>query len=360
MSEQFHSVKIQKTVAETDDAVSIYLDIPKNLKDSFKYIPGQYITFEVDVNGEKLRRAYSLCTSPSVDDAPAVTVKRVDKGRVSNYLNDNAKAGEEMQVMAPNGKFTLQVDTSARNHYVLFGGGSGITPLMAILKTVLHSEPNSRVTLVYCNRDEDSVIFEAKLEQLKREFLSRFTVHYSYDNPNNEWDGLTGYLTENKVAEILSTKIGGAFYRMCKYYICGPSPLMAIVKDGLKSAGVPDNNVNTEYFAAPASSDSSPGEYVEADEDFSGEATLKLEVYGEEHEIKCGERTTILDAAIAEDLDPPYSCTVGVCTTCRAKVIKGKVEMLEREGLSDDEIENGYVLTCQSQPRSNNIELVYE
>lgn len=359
MSEQFNTLKIQKIVKETADATSIYLDIPDSLKAAYAYVPGQYLTFEANINGESVRRAYSLCTSPFTDNVPGITVKKVDGGRMSNYLNDSINAGDEIKVMVPNGKFTLNVDISAQNHYVLFGGGSGITPLMSIAKSVLEKEAGSRITLIYCNRDEDSVIFKSTLDQMTQDFEGRLTVHYSYDTAPSGWDGMSGYLTEAKIAEILSTKIGGAFYRMCPYYICGPTPMMDVVKNGLKSAGVADENINTEYFTAPTSS-AEPAIEVEADEDFDGSAKVIVEVYGESHEIECDEHKNILDAAIDADLDPPYSCTVGVCTTCRAKVVKGKVEMKEREGLSDDEIENGYVLTCQSFPKSNNIELIYE
>jgi ring-1,2-phenylacetyl-CoA epoxidase subunit PaaE len=358
MSEQFHNLSINKVVKETKDATSIYLTIPEELKSAYDYIPGQYLTFEAEINGEKVRRAYSLCTSPFTDSVPAITVKKVDGGRMSNYLNDSINENDSLMVMVPNGKFTLNIDSNAQNHYVLFGGGSGITPLMSITKSVLEKEAGSRVTLIYCNRDEDSVIFKDQLTRLEQEYSGRLNIHHSYDTAPAGWDGLSGYLTSNKIAEILSTKIGGAFYRMCHYYICGPAPLMDVVTSGLKASGVADSNVNTEYFTAPTSSE--PKEEVEADEDFDGTATVKVAVYGEEHTIECDEHKNILDAAIDADLDPPYSCTVGVCTTCRAKVVKGKVAMKEREGLSDAEIEEGYVLTCQSFPKSNEIELIYE
>ena len=358
MSELFHKLNVNKVVKETEDATSIYLDIPSELKEQYTYIPGQYLTFEAEINGEMVRRAYSLCTSPYTDAVPAITVKKVEDGRMSNYLNNNIKANDTLNVMVPNGKFTLSVDDSAQNHYVLFGGGSGITPLMSITKSVLDKEPNSRITLIYCNRNENSVIFKEELKDMETKHSDRLTIHHSYDVAPNGWDGLSGYLTENKIAEILSTKIGGAFYRMCHYYICGPTPLMDVVKSGLKASGVADSNVNTEYFTAPATSE--PTESIEADEDFDGTATVKVQVYGEDSIIECDEHKNILDAAVDADLDPPYSCTVGVCTTCRAKVIKGKVEMKEREGLSDAEIEEGYVLTCQSYPKSKEIELIYE
>lgn len=356
----FHKLTIAETVAETADATTFYLNIPETLKDLFHYTAGQYLTFRIFENGEEVRRSYSLCTYPGVDARPGVTVKRVDKGRMSNYMNSNLKAGDEIEVMPPFGKFTVVPDASRNTEYVLFAGGSGITPCMGIAKAVLKDEPNSNVYLVYANRNPDSVIFKTKLAEMEKQYSGRFKVLHNYDSAPLTWFGLKGMLTEDKVANILHQKVGGGFQSF-GYYICGPSPMMDVVKKGLNKAGVPASNVHNEYFGAPVSDKPAAepvAETVEAA--FDGTATVVVNVYGRTSTIKVDKNTTILKAAMKNGIDPPYSCTVGVCTTCRAKMHKGKVQMMEREGLTDEEIEEGYVLTCQSLPRSNEIELTYE
>ncbi len=360
MSEGFYPITIQKLTKETSDSTTIKLHIPVELEDTFKYTAGQYLTFEEEINGEKVRRSYSLCTYEGVDDAPAVTVKKVEGGKMSTYFNENISEGMSLQVMPPMGKFTVVPDSSRSKQYVLFAGGSGITPVLGIAKAVLKDEPNSKVVLVYANRDPESVIFKDLIKNLEQENKDRFQVLLSYDRAPLTWFGLKGVLTEDKIQTIIKSKIGGSFDQY-EYFICGPGPMMEVIKNGLRGISVPKEKINIEYFSAPTKSeDNATEEEVSIDEDFSGNAEVTLEVYGKTHTIQCDSNTTILKAAMDEGIDPPYSCTVGVCTTCRAKVSIGKLYMIEREGLSDQEIEQGFVLTCQAQPRSNKIQLKYE
>jgi len=352
-----HKINIKNIIKETSDAVSVELDIPKALKETFQYKPGQYLTLETEVNGETVRRAYSLCSSPYTDNVPAIAVKKVEKGKMSTYLNDTAKVGESLMVLAPNGKFVVNINANSNNHYVLFGGGSGITPLMSIMKSVLTQEPGSRITLIYANKSKDNVIFSKTIDEMAKTYDSRLKVLYSYDNAPLMWFGLKGLLSVEKIGQILNSKLGGG-YLDCKFYICGPTGMMDVVKLGLKTNGVPTENIHTEYFTAPSSSNKET--VVETAESFKGYGNVTVHLYGKTHSLEIDDKTTILQAANQEGLQPPYSCTIGVCTTCRAKVIKGTVHMLEREGLSDAEVEEGYVLTCQSQIRSNEVELKYE
>lgn len=358
MSEGFYNLKVNRVVQETADAKTIYFEIPADLKEKFAYSAGQYLTFEVEINGEKVRRSYSLCTYQPVDEHPAVTVKRVDGGRMSNYMNDHVQAGTEMQVMPPNGKFTVIPDAARNTQFILFAGGSGITPMMGIAKAVLNHEPGSIITLVYANRNPESVIFKDVLINMEKQYPGRFKVIHSYDQAPFTWFGLKGYLTEDKVVNLIHQKIGGNFTSF-NYYICGPSPMMDVVKKGLGKAGVEPAQIHTEYFAAPVSDKKETAEPVST-ADFHGQAKVTVKVYGKTHEIACDDKTTILNACMKNGIDPPYSCTVGVCTTCRAKVHKGQLFMMEREGLTDDEIAEGYVLTCQALPRSGEIDLTYE
>ena len=362
MSQGFYPITIKDIIQETSDAKTFVFEIPEDIKDQFQYTAGQYLTFEAEINGENVRRSYSLCTYSGVDANPAVTVKRVDGGRMSNYFNSNLNVGDTLQAMPPIGNFTVVPNSESQKHYVLFGGGSGITPVMGIAKAVLSEEPNSKVALVYANRDPESVIFKNKLKEMESEHGSRFTVLLSFDKAPFTWFGLKGQLSEDKVQNIVKNKIGGSFDTY-PYFICGPGPMMEVIKKGLSGIGVPKEQINIEYFSAPTSSENTENVAVGNDnsEDvFNGTSEITLTVYGKTHTINVDENTTILNAAMKEGIDPPYSCTVGVCTTCRAKVHQGLVHMLEREGLSDKEIEDGFVLTCQSVPRSSKITLTYE
>ncbi len=356
-----YPIKIAKISRETKDAVSIQLAIPSELAAEFSYKPGQYLTLETMINGELVRRAYSLCSSPFTDSAPAIGVKKVFEGKMSSFLNDALKEGDEIQVLPPNGKFVVDINANTRQHYVLFGGGSGITPLLSILKSLLNQEPNSTITLIYANKTKDEVMFSNVIDQLADKNKDRFKVFYSYDSAPMMWFGLKGILNMEKVGQILQSRIQGS-YLDCKYYICGPTGMMDVVKQGLSNNGVPADAIFTEYFTSPtASNKTDVSVTIDAvDNNFKGYGSVKVHLYGKVHEIEIDDKTTILDAANHEGLQPPYSCTIGVCTTCRAKLIKGDVHMIEREGLSDAEIAEGYILTCQSQIRSNEVELKFE
>ncbi|MBS3914033.1 MAG: ferredoxin--NADP reductase [Bacteroidetes bacterium] len=357
MEHIFHTLKIAGKVQETADATSFFFEIPEDLKSIYQYTAGQYLTFRVFVNGEEVRRSYSHCTYSGMDAMPGVTVKRVDGGIMSNYMPDNLNVGDTIEVMPPYGKFTVVPDANRSTTYVLIAGGSGITPMMGIAKAVLKEEPLSNIILLYANRNPDSVIFKNTLAEMEKNSNGRLKIIHNYDSAPLTWFGLKGFLTEDKMHNILHSKIGGNFTTF-GYYICGPSPMMDVVKKGLAKAGVSNENIHTEYFGAPVSE-----KKIEEPEEvaaFTGTAKVTVNVYGHSATFNVDKDTTILKAAMKNGVDPPYSCTVGVCTTCRAKVHKGLVHMMEREGLTDEEINEGYVLTCQSLPRSAEIDLTYE
>ena len=359
MATGFFPLKINKVNRETKDAVSIYFDIPEHLQSQFKYLPGQYLNFSVIINGEEVRRAYSLCTSPYTDVVPGIAVKAVEGGKMSTYLNTEVKQGDVIEVMPPLGKFTANIDAANSKHYVLIGGGSGITPLMAILKSVLTQEPNSKVTLVYANRDMESIIFGDAINELQNQYGSRLTIIHSLDTPPAEWSGMSGFLTAEKVKNIATGMPGGS---SAHYYICGPTPMMDIAKQGLADGGIPADHVNTEYFTSPTSEKKEETVPVEEGDlpPLEEDTKAKVNVYGSDHEIEVEAGQTILEAAMDADLDPPYSCQAGVCTTCRARLLSGKVVMDEREGLSDAEIEEGFILTCQSRVCTTDVSVRFE
>ena len=356
----FYSLRVAKINRETPDAVSVQLEVPTHLASQFQYKAGQYLTFSVIINGEDVRRSYSVCSSPITDVNPTVAIKQVENGRMSTYMNQNLKEGDVLDVMPPMGKFILEPNSSAANNYFMFGGGSGITPLLSIIKTALLVEPNSNCYLFYANTDEDSVIFKQEIDDLASKH-DNFKVIYSYDQAPSHWDGHTGYLTEAKVADIVRNELG-LNYPIARYYTCGPSPMMHVVENGLKSTGVSSDNIYVEYFTASVNKSdettevSAPGT---ASEEIV-ERTILVEVFGSQKEVTVSPEQTILIAAQDAGLDPPYSCTVGVCTTCRARLRTGRACMDEREGLSDTEIDMGYVLTCQAHPLTDDVDLIYE
>jgi ring-1,2-phenylacetyl-CoA epoxidase subunit PaaE len=350
----FYKLKVDKIKRETPDAVSIRLLVPPPLKGMFAYEAGQYLTFHAMINGEDVRRSYSVCSSPFTDAMPTVAVKQVENGRMSTFLNTKLKEGDLIEAMPPMGKFTVSPDKNASKHYVLFGGGSGITPLMSIALTVINEEPNSKVTLVYANRDETSIIFH---EEIKNLASDRFEAIHILENAGDGWTGLKGMLSQPKIKQLLDMKLGAA-QKDAEYFICGPTGLMQLVESSLKdSLGINPNQVHLEYFTAVKKE---PTEEVEVIEDDGSEKQVTVELYGDQETITVEPGMTILEAAQDAGMDPPFSCTVGVCTTCRAKVHSGKVRMDEREGLSDAEIEEGYVLTCQAHPVTSKVDLTYE
>jgi ring-1,2-phenylacetyl-CoA epoxidase subunit PaaE len=358
MSSLFYKVRVKEMIRETEDASTVVFDIPAELKDTFRYLPGQYITIRFIINGEDQRRAYSFCSSPYTDPDPAITVKKVENGIVSSYINDSLKAGDTVELMPPLGKFTVDIQEAARRHYFLFAGGSGITPVMSILGSVLEKEPGSFVTLVYTNRNEKSIIFRDKLKKIQERKGAALTVYYSLDEAFPGFQGHVGRLdTEDCRSLIRSAHREGL---STEYYVCGPTGMMDLVTQALKASGIPEASVHSEYFTAPVSSRPVPELPVQEEEEEGGEFRVWIGYSGREYEITVPPGETILEAAKDQNVDPPYACQMGVCTTCRAKVLEGETRMDEREGLSDAEIAEGYILTCQAHPVSKKVRLVYE
>lgn len=359
MSLSFHSIKVREIIRETPDASTIVFEIPEHLKTTFSYLPGQYVTVSTTLNGQEQRRAYSFCSSPFTDANPAITVKKVADGRVSPFLNDFLKAGDIVQLMPPMGNFTTGIAPDNKKHYVLFGGGSGITPVMSILKSVLKQEPLSQVSLVYANRDEQSIIFNKELNILAELNPGRLTILHCLENASAGFAGFTG---RPSIADYQS--ITGKLKKdgmINEYFICGPGGMMDAVKTALEGMNIAAELIHTEYFNTPVSS-KEPGAASAAvhEEPFEGTAKATILFNGKQFEITVPEGVTVLEAAKDQNVDPPYACQMGVCTTCRAKILEGSVFMDEREGLSDSEINDGYVLTCQSHPTSAKLKLIYE
>jgi ring-1,2-phenylacetyl-CoA epoxidase subunit PaaE len=364
MAIKFHTLKIRDVVNETHDSISIVFDVPDDLRETFHYKPGQYLTVQVIVDDQKLRRAYSLSSSPLTDEHLKITIKRVHAGRVSNFLNDWAKAGLELEVMPPLGNFAVDINANNHQHYILFGGGSGVTPIMSILKSVLAGEPQSRVTLFYANRNFESIIFYNELNALKEKYTGRFTLIESLDEYADDWHGEKGMIDKIKAGALIR-KFCGDSYQSAVYYICGPAGMMQEAESALAMLGIDKTQIHREHFTSNLSLEDLEPTVAGADEEVAEEplqfpVKAKVILDGTASEIEINEEDTVLEAAMDAGLDPPFACQIGACTTCRAKLKHGKVKMKDREALTDEEIEEGYILTCQSHPVTNALEVDYD
>lgn len=346
----YYNLKIKQVIRETKDAVTIHFKQP--LFKKIKYKPGQFLTLLVPIDGNVVRRSYSICTAPSLESTIGVTVKRVEGGLVSNYLNDHIKEGEKMEVMEPMGTFTAEIDKEAQKHYVLIGGGSGITPLMSILKSVLAFEPKSIVSLIYANHNEQSVIFKSPLDKLQEQYGKRLNIRHVLNEPFGKitapnWE--TGLLISPRLREMIHQELPQFAPESTEYYVCGPVGLMDMAQETLRTMGVDQKRVHRESF------------YIDQQEDvpLAGVETqqVEIELDNESYQVRVPADKTILDAALDNGLDMPYSCQSGVCTACRGKLLSGKVHMDVDEALSPEEIEAGYILTCQAHPLTEDVKV---
>ena len=356
MSIKQYPLKVKKINKLTKEAVSIYFDIPEHLKEVFKYTQGQFLSIQVDINNEKYRREYSLCSSPYTEKDHVIACKAIGNGIVSNYLYKDLREGDTLESYPPQGKFFTELNAENEKIYVLIGGGSGITPLLSILKSVLFAEPKSKVILYYGSATEESIIFKDELIALQKEYSGRFKLFFTLSERSEEWNGLEGIINKNDLLKIINENAGNKL-KEAEYFVCGPVEMMELVKQTLVSENVPGDKIHIEYFTAPVHHE----EYIPEGEesDVIKEREVQIILEGNEYKISVPPDVGILDAAIKADLDPPYSCKSGICTTCRAKLYSGKVKMDEREGLSDAEIEEGYILTCQSHPLTDNVRIEY-
>jgi ring-1,2-phenylacetyl-CoA epoxidase subunit PaaE len=357
MSAAFHRLTIAEIVPETAEAKSIRFDVPAELRPAFAFKPGQHLTLKADIGGEDVRRNYSLCVAPQ-DGQLKVTVKRIAGGVFSNWANDNLKPGDAIEVMAPHGSFTWEFRTEVRNHYAGFAGGSGITPVMSLLKTALLSEPESRFTLFYGNRDSQSVIFLDELAALKNRFMDRLQVHHFLAEEAEEIELFNGILDRTKCDLILGSLVEPE--EVSAFFICGPGPMMDAAEEALKEVGVPAERILVERFTAGRPSAALTAQMQELQSQAAG-LSMMVTLDGRKRRVPFdAEAGNILDSARLAGLPAPYACKAGVCATCRARVTQGEVEMAARYGLSDQEIAAGYVLTCQSVPKGEGVAVDYD
>jgi ring-1,2-phenylacetyl-CoA epoxidase subunit PaaE len=357
MSVAFHTLMVADVVDETAEARSIRFAVPEELRETFKFRPGQHLTLKAEIGGEEIRRNYSLCVAPQ-DNQVMVTVKRIAGGAFSNWANDNLRPGIKLEVMAPHGSFTWDFAEGASNHYVGFAGGSGITPVMSLLKTALLTEAESRFTLFYGNRDSSSIIFLEALAGLKNRFMDRLQVHHFLAEEAEEFDLFNGMLDRAKCDEILASLVDPA--EVAAFFICGPGPMMDAAEAALIDKGVAKDRIHLERFTAGRPSAALEAQMQALTQEAAG-LTMLVTLDGRKRRVAFDAAAgNILDSARASGLPAPFACKAGVCATCRARVVSGEVEMAARYGLTDEEVAAGYVLTCQSVPRGDGVELDYD
>ncbi len=352
MNDHYYNLKVREIIQETSDAITIVFDHPDGKK--LQYKEGQFLTLICDINGEKVRRAYSLCSSPCCDEYPAVTVKIVEGGKMSTYLNNTLKVGDFIQVMEPMGHFTTEIIGSNKRHIFLFGGGSGITPLLSIIKSILHGEPQSILSLIYANRNELSIIFKDKITSLQEEFPGRLNVIHVLDNAPLNWQGPSGLLNPEMLKKILA-ELPDWKTDPTVYLMCGPEGMMNNVENTLTAFGISKDKIFKESFVSGTINKKEQIETAEEAKEslISHEVTVIYD--GEEFKFSVEPGKTILETALDLDIDLPYSCQSGLCTACRGKCLSGKVKLDEEEGLSEQELQEGYVLTCVGHPLTSDV-----
>jgi ring-1,2-phenylacetyl-CoA epoxidase subunit PaaE len=356
VSARFHPLRVADIVPETAEANSIRFEIPDELRDLFQFKAGQHLTLKADIGGEEVRRNYSLCTAPEERDW-MVTVKRIGGGVFSNWVGDRLKPGDTIDVMPPHGSFTTEFNANAKRHVVGIAGGSGITPVMSLLRTLLKSEPESRFTLLYGNRDSSSIIFLEELARLKDRYLDRFEVYHFLDGEEGDFDLFNGMLDRERLDDAIGHLIPVPD-AVADWFICGPGPMMDSAESALLDRGVGRDRIHIERFTADRPKESLVRDMAELQTKAAG-VTVSVTLDGRTRKVPFTE-ANILDSARGAGLPAPFACKAGVCATCRAKVTSGKVEMAARYGLTDEEVADGYVLTCQSVPAGDGVAVDYD
>jgi len=350
---RFHLLKVKDVKRETPEAVSVAFEVPPQQQPEYLFKMGQYITLKFKVNGEEIRRSYSICTAPHEMEL-RVAVKEVQGGKGSEFINRNLKLGDTVEVMTPMGTFNTPLKGANKKHYVLFAGGSGITPMMSIIKSVLYVEKQSSITLFYANKNEDTSIFKAELESLAATHPNLKLV-LVYDAPKASLPELNcGMVTQQKAETLVKAM---SCEKADEYFICGPGPLMENVKLALEGLKVAKEKIHIEYFTSVLEAVDKASAPSGADV----KAHIKVIQYGIETEFPLETSgLSILEAAIEAGVDAPFSCKGAVCCTCRAKVLEGKVKMNANFALTEQEVEEGYVLTCQSHPLTEIVTIDYD
>lgn len=348
----FYNIKVADIYKETKDTVVITFDIPEDLKEEFRFKQGQHLTLRKEINGQDVRRNYSLCTSP-LENQWKVAVKTIRDGVFSNYAFNELKKGDELQIMPPHGEFFVEVNKNTSNNYIAFAAGSGITPLLSIIKTHLLLEPNSSFKLFYLNRMVKSIIFKEELEQLKNQFFGRFQVFYFLTKEKRDISFLNGRFDKEKLAVLTKTFIDIPDTNHA--FICGPQDMIFLIRDELQEAGLDKDKIHYELFFSGSSEQEN--KYIEEvlDEKVDGTKVTIIDGGKEFHFVMDDDFDNILDGALSAGADLPFACKGGVCSTCKCKVLEGEVKMKVNYALEEKEVAQNFVLSCQSVPVTENV-----
>jgi ring-1,2-phenylacetyl-CoA epoxidase subunit PaaE len=354
----FHSLRVKKVERETDDCVCISFDVPIELQDTFRFKQGQSLTVRKMISGEEARRTYSICSAPT-DGQLRVAIKKVEGGIFSTWANESLKAGDALDVMPPVGKFYTELDPAQKKNYLAFAAGSGITPVLSIIKTTLITEPLSSFTLVYGNRSKNSIIFKEELEALKDKYIDRFRLYHVLSRERSDAPVNSGRIDSEKLDLFFDKLI--QIERIDEFFLCGPEEMIFCIKNYLMGKDVAPDKIHFELFTIPGQKkstvDTEKLQIVETGP--TAKVSVKLDGLVFDFDLSY-EGESVLDAALQQGADLPYACKGGVCTTCKARLTEGEVTMDVNWGLEPDELEKGYILTCQSHPKSEKITVDFD
>lgn len=352
---RFHSLTVKDIQEETRDCISVAFDLPEELRSEFQFIQGQYLTLRSWIDGEEVRRSYSLCSSP-LDEELRVAIKHIPGGKFSTFAHTVLKEGDVMDVMSPMGNFYTSLAADQEKSYVAFAAGSGITPIMSIMKTVLRTEANSQFTLCYGNRSVSSIIFREEIEGLKNQYLDRLQIHHFLTREELDVPLFNGRFSEEKLARIFATLLDPV--SVDEYFLCGPEEMIRTIEKALLGAGVDAKRIHKELFVA-----STPQTKAQTVVSERSDMTCEVIVKDGGKQFRFDWESAsenLLDAALEYGADLPYACKGGVCCTCKAKLVEGKVEMEVNYALEEEEVEAGYILTCQARPLTDKVIVDYD
>ncbi|WP_298678650.1 2Fe-2S iron-sulfur cluster-binding protein [uncultured Lentibacter sp.] len=353
---RFHELEVTDVRKTIRDAVVVTLKPVNSAAREFDFTQGQYLTFRRDFDGAEIRRSYSICAGKD-DGILQVGIKRVDGGAFSTWANEELKVGERLEAMPPMGRFFTPLDAASSKSYLGFAGGSGITPVLSLIKTTLAAEPNADFTLVYANKGVSTIMFREELEDLKNLYMGRFTVIHILEQDAQDIELFSGLVSEEKCAELFKSWID--IKAIDTAFICGPEPMMLGIAKALKDHGLDESQIKYELFASAQQGRLAKPAAARA---AAAAAQVKLSVTldGATQTLEADGTTSILDIARANALDAPFACKAGVCSTCRCRVVEGEVDMRANHALEDYEVEKGYILSCQSYPVSAVVKVDYD
>ena len=349
---KFHSIKIADIYKETKDCSVLSFEIPQELKQEFQYKQGQHLTLKSIINGQDTRRSYSLCSSPN-ENIWKIAVKKINGGLFSTFVNDTLKKGDTIEVMAPNGEFNVAINSDKPKNYIVFAAGSGITPILSIIKTHLVSEPNSTFKLFYLNRTVKSIIFKEEIEQLKNTYFDRFEIFHFLTKEHRSIELLNGRFTKEKLQVLTKNIIDIPSTDEC--FICGPEQMIFLIRDELVAAGLDKNKIHYELFTSGITEEDKARMAKIVEKKVEGTDVTIIDGGKEFHFVMDDDFDNILDGALAAGADLPFACKGGVCSTCKCKVVSGTVEMKINYALDENEVAKGLVLSCQAVPTSEKV-----